>query len=48
MIVPCSKPNRPVKTNGNLVKRLTATESALSTCSAQVDGIRSWRSSKAP
>ncbi|MHC1550356.1 Rz1-like lysis system protein LysC [Phyllobacterium sp. K27] len=47
-MVPCPKPYRPVKTASDLVKRLTATESALRTCSAQVDGIRSWRSSTAP
>ncbi|WP_354344739.1 Rz1-like lysis system protein LysC [Phyllobacterium ifriqiyense] len=48
LMAPCPKPYRPVKTTGDLVRRLNATESALSTCSAQVDVIRSWRSSSTP
>lgn len=36
-------PYRPVKTTGDIVNRLTATESALRVCTAQIDGVRAWR-----
>jgi hypothetical protein len=34
------KPHKPLATTGDLVNRLTYTEGALVTCSAQVDGVR--------
>ncbi|SDP92617.1 hypothetical protein SAMN05428967_4487 [Phyllobacterium sp. YR620] len=44
LMAPCPNPYREVNTTGDLVNRLTATEGALKTCSAQIDGIRAWRS----
>ncbi|NGO50410.1 Rz1-like lysis system protein LysC [Allomesorhizobium camelthorni] len=43
LVRPCPpKSRKPLATTGDLVNRLTYTEGALATCSAQVDGIRKW------
>jgi hypothetical protein len=43
LLRPCPpKSRKPLATTGDLVNRLTATEGALATCSAQVNGIRKW------
>lgn len=40
---PCPKKRRgQLNTTADIVNRLTYTEGALDTCSAQVDGIRVW------
>lgn len=36
------KQRGPLKTTGDVVNRLTYTEGALATCTAQVDGVRAW------
>lgn len=39
----CPGPSRkPIVTTGDIIDRLTQTESALATCSAQVNKIRKW------
>lgn len=41
----CPGPSRkPIVTTGDIIDRLTQTESALATCSAQVNKIRKWNS----
>lgn len=47
LLTPIPDPYRPVKTTGDLVIRLNATESALKVCTAQVGGVRSWRTEAA-
>lgn len=43
LLRPCPPKSRMLlATTGDLVNRLTYTEGALATCSAQVDGIRRW------
>jgi hypothetical protein len=40
---PCPKKRRgKLNTTADIVNRLTYTEGALDTCSAQVDGVRAW------
>ena len=43
LLRPCpGKSRKQLVTTGDIVDRLTQTESALATCSAQVDGVRRW------
>ena len=43
LVRPCPKKQRgSLKTTADVVNRLTYTEGALDTCSAQVDGVRAW------
>ena len=43
LVRPCPPGQRkPLVTTGDIINRLTYTEAALATCSAQVDGIRAW------
>ena len=43
LLRPCPRKQRgPIETTGDVIDRLTWTESALATCAAQVDGIRKW------
>lgn len=43
LLRPCPpKQRKPLVTTADVVSRLTYTEAALSTCAAQIDGIRQW------
>lgn len=43
LVKPCPKKQRKtLVTTGDIVNRLIYTEGALATCSAQVDGVRTW------
>lgn len=43
LLRPCpGKQRKPLVTTADIVNRLTYTEAALATCSAQVEGIRQW------
>lgn len=43
LVRPCPRKQRgQLVTTGDIVDRLTYTEGALATCSAQVDGVRKW------
>lgn len=43
LLRPCPpKQRKPLVTTADIVNRLTYTEGALATCTAQVDGIREW------
>lgn len=43
LVRPCPRKQRgPLKSTADIVNRLTWTEGALDTCSAQVEGIRAW------
>lgn len=43
LVRPCPpRQRKPLVTTADIVNRLTYTEAALATCSAQVDGVRAW------